>query len=172
MNSYVGNSCFTFMLLNYTKTMFLFSLNSIVPLFLMSTVACFLQWHFLPKDLQSSFRRTQWLMTRNQLVLLSEDLVKGAAIVEIISIIIMFLRFQDSVLIVEVPGRRNERFYDCCKEPYPDVTFTVVMRRRTLYYGLNLLIPCVLISTLALLVFLLPADSGEKISLGEEELLL
>ncbi|XP_062849142.1 neuronal acetylcholine receptor subunit alpha-7 [Trichomycterus rosablanca] len=68
--------------------------------------------------------------------------------------------------LVEVPGRRNERFYDCCKEPYPDVTFTVVMRRRTLYYGLNLLVPCVLISTLALLVFLLPADSGEKISLG------
>ncbi|KAJ8417173.1 hypothetical protein AAFF_G00284000 [Aldrovandia affinis] len=68
--------------------------------------------------------------------------------------------------LVEVPGHRNEKFYDCCKEPYPDVTFTVVMRRRTLYYGLNLLIPCVLISTLALLVFLLPADSGEKISLG------
>ncbi|KAK2834754.1 hypothetical protein Q7C36_015455 [Tachysurus vachellii] len=68
--------------------------------------------------------------------------------------------------LVEVPGRRNERFYDCCKEPYPDVTFTLVMRRRTLYYGLNLLVPCVIISTLALLVFLLPADSGEKISLG------
>ncbi|XP_067351916.1 neuronal acetylcholine receptor subunit alpha-7a isoform X2 [Channa argus] len=69
--------------------------------------------------------------------------------------------------LVEVPGRKSERFYDCCEEPYPDVTFTVVMRRRTLYYGLNLLIPCVLISTLALLVFLLPADSGEKISLAE-----
>ncbi|XP_069046790.1 neuronal acetylcholine receptor subunit alpha-7a [Lepisosteus oculatus] len=68
--------------------------------------------------------------------------------------------------LVGVQGRRNERFYECCEEPYPDVTFTVVMRRRTLYYGLNLLIPCVLISTLALLVFLLPADSGEKISLG------
>ncbi|XP_028257594.1 neuronal acetylcholine receptor subunit alpha-7-like isoform X2 [Parambassis ranga] len=68
--------------------------------------------------------------------------------------------------LVEVPGQKNERRYECCQEPYPDVTFTVVMRRRTLYYGLNLLIPCVLISTLALLVFLLPADSGEKISLG------
>lgn len=66
-----------------------------------------------------------------------------------------------------VPGKRTESFYECCKEPYPDVTFTVTMRRRTLYYGLNLLIPCVLISSLALLVFLLPADSGEKISLGK-----
>uniref|UniRef100_A0A3B5KY39 Neurotransmitter-gated ion-channel transmembrane domain-containing protein n=1 Tax=Xiphophorus couchianus TaxID=32473 RepID=A0A3B5KY39_9TELE len=65
-----------------------------------------------------------------------------------------------------VPAKRNELYYECCKEPYPDVTFTVTMRRRTLYYGLNLLIPCVLISGLALLVFLLPADSGEKISLG------
>ncbi|KAM8848869.1 neuronal acetylcholine receptor subunit alpha-7-like [Synchiropus picturatus] len=68
--------------------------------------------------------------------------------------------------LVGVPSKRNELYYDCCKEPYPDVTFTVTMRRRTLYYGLNLLIPCVLISGLALLVFLLPADSGEKISLG------
>ncbi|XP_037546598.1 neuronal acetylcholine receptor subunit alpha-7 isoform X1 [Nematolebias whitei] len=68
--------------------------------------------------------------------------------------------------ILSVPGKRNELYYECCKEPYPDVTFTVTMRRRTLYYGLNLLIPCVLISGLAMLVFLLPADSGEKISLG------
>lgn len=68
--------------------------------------------------------------------------------------------------VTEVSGQRNEHLYECCAEPYPDVTFTVVMRRRTLYYGLNLLIPSVLISTLALLVFLLPADSGEKITLG------
>uniref|UniRef100_A0A8C0MBN5 Neuronal acetylcholine receptor subunit alpha-7 n=1 Tax=Canis lupus familiaris TaxID=9615 RepID=A0A8C0MBN5_CANLF len=68
--------------------------------------------------------------------------------------------------LVGIPGKRSEKFYECCKEPYPDVTFTVTIRRRTLYYGLNLLIPCVLISALALLVFLLPADSGEKISLG------
>ncbi|CAK6978512.1 neuronal acetylcholine receptor subunit alpha-7-like, partial [Scomber scombrus] len=68
--------------------------------------------------------------------------------------------------LVEVPGKKNDRSYACCAEPYPDVTYTVVLRRRTLYYGHNLLIPCVLISILALFVFLLPADSGEKISLG------
>uniref|UniRef100_A0A452S1F5 Cholinergic receptor nicotinic alpha 7 subunit n=1 Tax=Ursus americanus TaxID=9643 RepID=A0A452S1F5_URSAM len=72
----------------------------------------------------------------------------------------------DTSAILGIPGKRSEKFYECCKEPYPDVTFTVTIRRRTLYYGLNLLIPCVLISALALLVFLLPADSGEKISLG------
>ncbi|KAG7278195.1 hypothetical protein CRUP_002157 [Coryphaenoides rupestris] len=69
--------------------------------------------------------------------------------------------------LVGVPGTRSEAFYDCCKEPYPDVTFVVTIRRRTLYYALNLLIPCVLLSSMTLLVFVLPADSGEKISLGE-----
>ena len=71
-------------------------------------------------------------------------------------------------LSVGVPGSRSEVFYDCCKEPYPDVTFVVTIRRRTLYYALNLLIPCMLLSSMTLLTFLLPADSGEKISLGEE----
>ncbi|XP_048849249.1 neuronal acetylcholine receptor subunit alpha-7-like isoform X1 [Brienomyrus brachyistius] len=68
--------------------------------------------------------------------------------------------------LVGVPGTRNELYYDCCKEPYPDVTFVVTIRRRTLYYALNLLIPCVLLSSMTLLIFVLPADSGEKISLG------
>ncbi|XP_068612922.1 neuronal acetylcholine receptor subunit alpha-7-like [Brachionichthys hirsutus] len=68
--------------------------------------------------------------------------------------------------LLEVPGGRHEVFYDCCAEPYPDVTFVVTLRRRTLFYALNLLIPCVLLSSMTLLVFLLPAKSGEKISLG------
>ncbi|XP_074509680.1 neuronal acetylcholine receptor subunit alpha-7-like isoform X2 [Sebastes fasciatus] len=68
--------------------------------------------------------------------------------------------------LVEVPGGRHEVFYDCCAEPYPDITFVVTLRRRTLFYALNLLIPCVLLSCMTLVVFLLPANSGEKISLG------
>ncbi|XP_068189626.1 cholinergic receptor, nicotinic, alpha 11 isoform X2 [Antennarius striatus] len=68
--------------------------------------------------------------------------------------------------LIGVPGTRSEAFYDCCKEPYPDVTFVVTIRRRTLFYALNLLIPCVLLSSMTLLIFVLPADSGEKISLG------
>ena len=37
---------------------------------------------------------------------------------------------------------------------------------RTLFYAFNLIIPCVLISSMALLTFTLPPESGEKISLG------
>ncbi|XP_074711193.1 neuronal acetylcholine receptor subunit alpha-7-like [Strix uralensis] len=66
----------------------------------------------------------------------------------------------------DLMGKRNEMYYECCKEPYPDVMYTITMCQHTLYYVLNLLIPCLIISGLALLDFLLPADSGEKISLG------
>ncbi|KAJ8287917.1 hypothetical protein COCON_G00005760 [Conger conger] len=68
--------------------------------------------------------------------------------------------------LIGVPGNRNVVYYECCKEPYLDVTFMVTIRRRTLYYALNLLIPCMLLSSMTLLIFLLPANSGEKISLG------
>ncbi|KFO23997.1 Neuronal acetylcholine receptor subunit alpha-10 [Fukomys damarensis] len=55
--------------------------------------------------------------------------------------------------------------------PYADVTFTLLLRRRAAAYVCNLLLPCVLISLLAPLAFHLPADSGEKVSLGVTVLL-
>lgn len=66
-----------------------------------------------------------------------------------------------------VPGKRNEIYYNCCPEPYIDITFAIIIRRRTLYYFFNLIIPCVLIASMALLGFTLPPDSGEKLSLGK-----
>ena len=68
---------------------------------------------------------------------------------------------------IGVPGERHEVFYDCCPEPYVDITFTIHIRRRTLYYFFNLIVPCVLISSMALLGFTLPPDSGEKLTLGK-----
>lgn len=67
----------------------------------------------------------------------------------------------------EAPAKRNVITYDCCPEQYIDITFTIHIRRRTLYYGFNLIIPCALISMLALLTFILPPDEGEKIALGK-----
>ncbi|CAL8129179.1 unnamed protein product [Orchesella dallaii] len=61
---------------------------------------------------------------------------------------------------------RNVMVYSCCTEPFPDVTITLVIRRKTLYYIYNIVLPCMMLSVLTLLVFCLPPDSGEKIALG------
>nr|ABJ09673.1 nicotinic acetylcholine receptor subunit 6 isoform V [Musca domestica] len=68
--------------------------------------------------------------------------------------------------LIAMPGKKNTIVYACCPEPYVDVTFTIQIRRRTLYYFFNLIVPCVLISSMALLGFTLPPDSGEKLTLG------
>ncbi|KAL0121531.1 hypothetical protein PUN28_006800 [Cardiocondyla obscurior] len=68
--------------------------------------------------------------------------------------------------LIGMPGKKNTIMYQCCPEPYVDITFTIQIRRRTLYYFFNLIVPCVLISSMALLGFTLPPDSGEKLTLG------
>lgn len=68
--------------------------------------------------------------------------------------------------IIKVSATRNEEKYECCAEPYIDITFKMHIRRRALYYGFNLIIPCALISMLTLLTFILPPGEGEKIGLG------
>ncbi|KAL4228119.1 hypothetical protein ACF0H5_013554 [Mactra antiquata] len=67
--------------------------------------------------------------------------------------------------ILEVPAVRHEFFYGCCPEPYPDVTFYIKLQRRSRFYLMNLIFPCILMSSLAVLGFVLPPDSGEKVSL-------
>ncbi|XP_063880210.1 neuronal acetylcholine receptor subunit alpha-10-like [Scylla paramamosain] len=66
---------------------------------------------------------------------------------------------------------RNVIYYSCCPEPFPDVTITITIRRKTLYYMYNVVLPCMMMSVLTLLVFCLPPDSGEKIALGVTVLL-
>ncbi|XP_004868122.1 acetylcholine receptor subunit delta isoform X1 [Heterocephalus glaber] len=54
---------------------------------------------------------------------------------------------------------------------HQDVTFYLIIRRKPLFYVINILVPCVLISFMVNLVFYLPADSGEKTSMAISVLL-
>lgn len=86
--------------------------------------------------------------------------------------------------LLEIPAGRNEEYYPCCSEPFAgkifnfrsnrisfyftknlfaDITFKMTMRRKTLFYTVNLIIPCVALTFLTVLVFYLPSDSGEKV---------
>ncbi|XP_011482140.1 neuronal acetylcholine receptor subunit alpha-10-like [Oryzias latipes] len=73
--------------------------------------------------------------------------------------------------VLGMPAKKNVILYGCCSDPYPDITFTLNLKRRASFYIFNLLIPCMMISFLAPLGFYLPADSGEKVSLGVTVLL-
>jgi nicotinic acetylcholine receptor len=60
---------------------------------------------------------------------------------------------------------RREKLYPCCPNKFPDMTFYITVRRRSLFYNVNLIVPCICIACLTVLVFYLPVNSGEKITL-------
>lgn len=66
--------------------------------------------------------------------------------------------------LVEAPARRNVVKYYCCEEPFPDVTFVIIIQRRSLFYMMNLILPLVIITLMINVSFVLPAESGEFIS--------
>lgn len=61
--------------------------------------------------------------------------------------------------------------FSCCPEPYIFVSYSILMTRRPLFYLFNMVMPCVLITMVALLGFYMPSDSGEKVSMGITTLL-
>uniref|UniRef100_A0A6I8R737 Cholinergic receptor, nicotinic beta 3 n=1 Tax=Xenopus tropicalis TaxID=8364 RepID=A0A6I8R737_XENTR len=58
-------------------------------------------------------------------------------------------------------GMRKDGLYS-----YPFITYSFVLRRLPLFYTLFLIIPCLGLSFLTVLVFYLPSDEGEKLSLS------
>ncbi|XP_066905602.1 acetylcholine receptor subunit beta-like 1 [Halyomorpha halys] len=66
--------------------------------------------------------------------------------------------------IIEVPAYLN--IYTGNQPTETDITFYITIRRKTLFYTVNLILPTVLISFLCVLVFYLPAEAGEKVTLG------
>ncbi|XP_077992172.1 neuronal acetylcholine receptor subunit alpha-6-like [Glandiceps talaboti] len=65
----------------------------------------------------------------------------------------------------------NEELECCPGEQYSVVIYTITLRRRPLYYCINILVPCVLFAIITVLVYCLPPDSGEKITLSMSVLL-
>ncbi|XP_071944538.1 neuronal acetylcholine receptor subunit alpha-10-like [Antedon mediterranea] len=69
-------------------------------------------------------------------------------------------------VLTSVNVARQVRYFNCCPEPYPILTYSLKLTRRYEFYLANILLPCILLSFLSMLVFYLPPESGEKISFG------
>nr|XP_033815039.1 acetylcholine receptor subunit delta [Geotrypetes seraphini] len=74
--------------------------------------------------------------------------------------------------IIHKPARKNiDKSVSPESTKYQDITFYLIIKRKPLFYIINIIIPCVLISFMVNMVFYLPADSGEKMTLSISVLL-
>ncbi|XP_053661833.1 acetylcholine receptor subunit alpha-like 1 [Anopheles marshallii] len=65
--------------------------------------------------------------------------------------------------IVKVGVERNTKYYPCCTEPYVDITYNFTLQRQSDTHRAIVIIPALVIIILALSVFWLPLESGERI---------
>ena len=67
--------------------------------------------------------------------------------------------------LLDAPLKRNEELYSCCPHPFIDITYTIHVKRRVLFYMMNLIIPCIVLAVLTVFSFYLPPESGERMGL-------
>ncbi|XP_048238943.1 acetylcholine receptor subunit alpha-like [Haliotis rufescens] len=80
-------------------------------------------------------------------------------------------RFQTELELLSFTTSRQTSYYTCCAEPYVTLTYDVVVRRRPLFFLVNLMMPCLVVTLVALLGLLVPNESGEKVTIGITSLL-
>ncbi|XP_007429429.1 acetylcholine receptor subunit delta isoform X1 [Python bivittatus] len=69
--------------------------------------------------------------------------------------------------IIHRPARKNiNPLVSRESNKYQDITFYLIIKRKPLFYVINIVTPCILIAFMTILVFYLPADSGEKVTLA------
>ncbi|KAH3830117.1 hypothetical protein DPMN_103354 [Dreissena polymorpha] len=127
------------------------------------TSSCTIDVEFFPYDVQvCSMRFASWTYTIDQVDLIHECSTSKHAR-EVIFNGIDLKDFYESGEwdILEVTAEKNVNK----NIGYPDITFNVTMRRKPLFHTVNLIIPSVAISCLTIIVFYLPSDCGEKITL-------
>ncbi len=67
--------------------------------------------------------------------------------------------------------RVDRELRECCVVPFAEIEYMVLLNRRPMFHVLSVILPSVLLSLMNLMVFMLPTESGEKVSLGITNLL-
>ncbi|XP_033627625.1 neuronal acetylcholine receptor subunit alpha-3-like [Asterias rubens] len=68
-------------------------------------------------------------------------------------------------VIVDTPVEKHTIKYPCCENTYVDITFHFVLHRKSLFYVVTFVVPCILITMITIFVFYLPANCGERTTL-------
>ena len=120
------------------------------------TAACRIDVTFFPYDYQNcSVTLGSWIYHGN---LIDLSLVNPSADID------NFVNHNEWDLI-SMKSIKHVKFYNCCPEPYPTVAYHVHLARFPKFYLLTVFVPCVIISVLSLMGFVLPPVSGDKIAI-------
>ena len=121
-------------------------------------IACALDMNFYPFDDQKCTMEIEtWVYTADKVNLSNSMTVVGTDT--------YIPHGEWSIIKTEVKGVNViYRYY--LDEQFPEVYCTIYIRRKHTFYFMYILLPCLMLSGVLLMIFLLPADSGEKVSLG------
>ncbi|GMT09591.1 hypothetical protein PFISCL1PPCAC_888, partial [Pristionchus fissidentatus] len=77
--------------------------------------------------------------------------------------------------LIDFKYRSNLKFYECCPNPYPDISYFFAIKRNPSYYLFTLIIPSAFITIVTVIGFFTPhsstGENTEKVSLGVTALL-
>ncbi|XP_069107511.1 neuronal acetylcholine receptor subunit alpha-9-II-like [Argopecten irradians] len=59
---------------------------------------------------------------------------------------------------------RQERRFECCTDAFPFLNYSIRMKRKPNFYIINLILPSMFVMALTICVFIVPVESGEKLS--------
>ena len=69
--------------------------------------------------------------------------------------------------VTDISVERRNKVFECCPDDqYPMIIYTIHLRRKTLHYVINLLLPLIILSSMTLIIFNVPLEAGEKLSVG------
>ena len=120
------------------------------------TVACAIDPRYFPFDRQEcDLRFGSWVYdtTRMDLVLRKFRSVNQFYV-------------ENGVWDVSVTIKSDPRSYEGYDGEYAEIIYTLWLTRRPAYYIFTVITPCFMLSLINLMVFVLPTESGEKVSLG------
>ncbi|XP_041363747.1 neuronal acetylcholine receptor subunit alpha-10-like [Gigantopelta aegis] len=72
----------------------------------------------------------------------------------------------NSWIIIDVPAIRNVKKYTCCPGTFIDLRYYLIFQRRATLYNYILILPCVLLTSITLVLFWIPPESPAKMQLG------
>ncbi|XP_071505811.1 neuronal acetylcholine receptor subunit alpha-3-like [Diadema antillarum] len=127
-----------------------------------TTSSCPVQVRYFPFDVQvCSLTYSSWIYTKEALDLIYPNDSDSEQDVY----------FQNGVWSCEVDVENIDVKYTCCPHPYSLVIYTLRLQRLYQHYLVNMVAPGILLSFLNIAVFLIPPESGEKISFAVANLL-